>query len=503
MRRPGFVVLAVLCLFHGGTALVEAQGLYWDEPALFSPRSGSFPVSDYNGSLSAVVWQETTPSGEGGVIDVSLAVKQGRAGWITRNRAASYTYSGSEPAILSMTIDARGRILIAAAASATETDILISSDLGESFERRRLEMGSESSVAPRIVTRADGGYLLFVTRGRDQNLTLYYSRSDDGFSWTSFQPFITEQGRTFNFLPSHTSYNGREYVVYQSQVVSGDDMSFQLFIKSSGDNGRSWSSSARITGFRDPLVEGAGPEQFDNQRPHLSVQQNRLFVVWERRYRNQAPQIYGTYLGNDGSVAGVPDRINADDAYCNNPVAFELKGTTSVIWFDNSQGTNRIMLASRNSLGRWDRAADLSRGAGGEASFGRPVLSGDNLAVFWQSSRQNQNRIYSLAPDTTVARPQILARNFTPGGRTRNSTAIIGWTPPRAGAAIRGYAWSWSRRAGEEPPRQIMSAGPMAALEQNADEDGTWYFSLIAQDYTGNWSDPVGVSFIRDTTAPP
>ncbi|MDR1307298.1 MAG: SpoIIE family protein phosphatase [Treponema sp.] len=503
MRRPGFVFL-VLCLFRAGTALVEAQDLYWEDPAPFSPRSGSFPVSDYNGSLSVVAWQETTPSAAGGgVINVSLAVKQGRAGWITRNQVASYTYSGSEPAILSVTVDARGRILIAAAASATETDILISPDLGESFELRQLEMGSESSVAPRIVTRSDGGYLLFVTRGRDQNLTLYYARSDDGTSWSSFQPFITEQGRTFNFLPSHTSYNGREYVVYQSQVVSGDDMAFQLFIKSSGDNGRNWSSSNRITDFRDPVVEGAGPEQFDNQRPHLSVQQNQLFVVWERRYRNQAPQIYGTSLSNDGSAAGAQDRINADDAYCNNPVAFELKGTTSVIWFDNSQGTNRVMLASRNTFGRWDRAADLSRGAGGEASFGRPVLSGDNLAVFWQSSRQNQHRIYSLAPDTAVARPQILARNFTPGGRTRTSTAIIGWSPPRAGATIRGYAWSWSRRADEEPPRQIMSAVPMAALEQNADEDGTWYFSLIAQDYTGSWSDPVSVSFVRDTAAPP
>jgi serine phosphatase RsbU (regulator of sigma subunit) len=501
MKRPGFLLPAVLCFLCAGNA--GAQDLYWNDPVLFSPRSGSFPVSTYTGSLSVVAWQETTPSAEGGgVIDVSLALKQGRAGWITRNQVASYAYSGTEPAILSAAIDARGRILIAAAVSATATDILISSDLGQNFERHRLEMGSESSVAPRIVTRSDGGYLLFVTRGRDQNLTLYYARSDDGASWSSFQPFITEQGRTFNFLPSHVSYNGREYVVYQSQVVSGDDMSFQLFMKSSADNGRSWSSSTRITGFKDPVTEDAGPEQFDNQRPHLSVQQNRLFVVWERRYQNRAPQIYGTYLSNDGSVAG-PDKINADDAYCNNPVAFELKGTTSVVWFDNSQGANRIMLASRNSFGRWDRAADLSRGAGGEASFGRPVLFGDNLAVFWQSSRQNQNRIYSLAPDTTVAQPQILARNFTPGGRTRSSTAIIGWAPPRAAAAIRGYAWSWSRRADEEPPREIMSAGPMTALEQTADEDGTWYFSLIAQDYTGNWSDPATVSFIRDTTAPP
>ncbi|MDR2071980.1 MAG: signal protein, partial [Spirochaetaceae bacterium] len=417
----------VFLWFLLGLVPLFAQELYWEDPRLFSTQSGSFPVSAYRGDLSVVAWQETTRTDSGGQINISLAVKQGRAPWILRSQVAAYSYAGTEPAILSAAIDARGRILIAAAASGTETDILISSDLGETFDRYQLELGSESSVAPRIFTRSDGGYLLFVTRGTTrEGLSLYYSRSDDGITWTGFQSFVTEQGRNFNFLPSYVSFNGRDYVLYQSQVPGLADVgpTFQLFLKSSRDNGMSWSQSVRITGFRDFITPDANPDEFDNQRPHLSVQQGKLFAVWERRYQSQAPQIYGTHLNNDGSISGAPNKINVDNAYCNNPMAFTLKGNTMVVWFDNSQGSNRIMMASEDGSG-WSRGTDLSRGLGGDASFGRPVIVGDTLTIFWQSSRQGQDRIYSLSPDTSIGQPQILTRNFVSGRRTRNSTALI------------------------------------------------------------------------------
>ncbi|MDR2470882.1 MAG: SpoIIE family protein phosphatase [Treponema sp.] len=507
--RPG-AVFARLCpvlLFSLVQALAGAQTFYWADPGVFFPRNGSFPVSAYRGNLSAVVWQETTPGGEGGEISVNLAVKQGRGGsWIIRQGIASYTYSsatsGSEPAILSAAVDDRGRIIIAAAVSAAETEILITPDLGASFERVRLEMGSESSVAPRIFIRSDGGCLLFVTRGgARESLSLYYARSDDGIHWSAFQPFVGESGRLINFLPTHTSLNGREFVIFQSQI-EGEERTFQLYFKSSGDHGRTWTNSARITSFRDPVLADVPPDQMDNQRAHLSVQQGRLFAVWERRRQVRSPQIYGAYLSENGALAGAPWRINYNDAYCNNPLAVEIKGNTSVIWFDNSQGSsNRIMLSTLDQ-GGWSVGTDLSGGAGGEAAFGRPVLSGDNLSVFWQSTRGNQNRVYALEQDLSVIQPRLAARNFVPGRRTRGSSAVVGWQAPRS-VSIRGYAWSWSRSASAEPPREIMSASPVASLEQTVTEDGTWYFTLIAQDFSDAWSDPVRLVFIRDTTPPP
>jgi serine phosphatase RsbU (regulator of sigma subunit) len=40
-------------------------------------------------------------------------------------------------------------------------------------------------------------------------------------------------------------------------------------------------------------------------------------------------------------------------------------------------------------------------------------------------------------------------------------------------------------------------------LELDAPQDGPWYFSVIAQDFAGNWSRPARVEYIRDTTPPP
>jgi serine phosphatase RsbU (regulator of sigma subunit) len=40
-------------------------------------------------------------------------------------------------------------------------------------------------------------------------------------------------------------------------------------------------------------------------------------------------------------------------------------------------------------------------------------------------------------------------------------------------------------------------------MEMQAIEDGSWYFSVIAQDFAGNWSAPARIEYIRDTTPPP
>jgi serine phosphatase RsbU (regulator of sigma subunit) len=497
MKRLLFAAITIV-LFIAGT--LNAQGINWNTPRAFSSANGSFPVSAYNGGIAVVAWQETASAGTGLEITVHAAVKQGRGAWITRENIAKYSYSGAEPSMLSAAVDSKGRIVIAAAASGSTTDILLSSDLGVNFTKYTLQ--TENSVAPRVFARTDGGYLLFVSRGRSrESFSLYYSRSDNGAVWSNFQPFISEQSRNIIALPSHASFNGREYIIYQSQI-SGADLTFQLYLRSSGDNGRNWNNPVLITNFRDSSIQDSHPEQFDNQRAHLSVQQGKLFAVWERRYQNRSPQIYGTFLNNDGSLLGFPEQINFNEAYCNNPVAFQLRDTTAVVWFDNSQGggANRIMFSSQSSIG-WDRGIDISKGVGGDASFARPVVSADGLSVFWQTSRQNQNRIYALAPDNSVTQPAIIARNFVSGRKTRNSTAIVSWTAPVQGS-IRGYSWLWSKNPDDEPQRELMSHTILPSLEQAIEEDGTWYFSLIAQDYAGSWSIPVQVSYIRSTAGP-
>jgi hypothetical protein len=492
--------------------LPALSDFYWEEPELFSAGQGSFPVSASSPFFSALVWQEVSPNRNSGIaadglINIHLAVKEIGGTWQQRGMAGGpYAYSGTQPSILSMVIDNQGRIIIAAAASTNETEILISNDRGLSFSRNRVNMGSESSVAPRIAVRSDGGYLLFVTKGLAQTFSIYYARSDDALRWSPFEVFVRDTGLQLNFLPAHGSIGSRDFVFFQSFVGGGDTVpSFQLYIKTSDDGGATWSLARRFTTFQDPVMQTqAAADRFDNQRPFLARYGNSLFLVWERRFGTQSPQIYSAVIDAGGNIVGRVERVNRDEAYCNNPIAFVHENTPTVVWFDNSKGTDRIFLAQHNGID-WQNY-DLP-GVTGEASFGRPVIDRDGLFVFWQVTARNSSRIYVLAPDHSVASPRLQALNFTPSRRTGSERARVSWNTPFDTSGIFGFSYLWTQDAGAVPPKQVQIYNTSNAASQNMDltapEDGSWYFSIIAQDFAGNWSVPVKLEFIRDTTPPP
>jgi hypothetical protein len=491
-------------------ALGALTDLYWEPPAAFSGVSGSFPVSASRGDLSVVAWQEplAASSGdqEGLRIGVSLGVKISGEPWrILANVAGPYRYAGTEPAILSIALDKQDRIIIAAAVSTAQTEILVSEDRGQSFSSRRMDMGSENSVAPRIVVRSDGGYLLFVTRSLGESLSIYYSRSDDTRVWSPFMAFVEDPSLQLNFLPVHAALDSRDYVIFQS-IVSGRETvpAFQLFLKMSDDGGLTWTPSRRITSFRDPVSNtGADPEWFDNQRAHAVPWNGRIFLVWERRYGTGSPQIYSAALDREGILSGVAERVNRETAYCNNPVAFLYQGNPMVVWFDNRQRGNRIYLAQHNGVS-WLNY-DLS-GSSGEASFGRPIAGGNDLFVFWQNNSRDPGRIYALFPDTTAASPLLVAENFIPSGRGRGERIRVSWADPGDSSGIMGYSYLLSRLEDDSPPREIMienRGGETRLPDIYIPEDGSWYFSVISRDFAGNWSKPARVEYIRDTTPPP
>jgi hypothetical protein len=209
------ILLVLLALASPLSALSE---LYWEDPALFVPQSASFPVSAFNDRLAVMAWQEHRTSRQSLTeISISMAVKAPGQAWSKpRIVGDPYTYSGEEPSILSAAVDSRGRIILAVAASALETEIFISGDRGETWKRTRLNNGAAGSVAPRIYPLAGGGYLLFVTRGSGESLSIFTARSDDGERWTAFQPFVDEADLQLSFLHTHASLSGTEYVVFQS-----------------------------------------------------------------------------------------------------------------------------------------------------------------------------------------------------------------------------------------------------------------------------------------------
>lgn len=504
LRRTGALRDLVLCLVLAASApaVFGISDFYWEAPTTFSPGVARFPVAAVADGLAAVVWQESAPSGAGdaagGQVMVSIAVHAVGSSWtVRRNVAGPYHYSGSEPSMLSLAIDGRGRLLLAATASPSETELLLSDDRGATFKKIRVP--SEGLVSPRVYAAADGGYLLFATQGQDQSLSIFYSRSADGVSWTSFLPFVQDETLKLNFLPTHVAVGGEDFVVFQS-LSSGDRPSFQLYLKRSSDGGTTWTKAKLVTSFQDPFGgERAGPEFFDNQRPYLGVVQGALYLVWERKTSAGTPQIYMAQLDRDGRLVDQADRVSNGSAYCNNPVVFEYEGEPALAWFDNRRGQDRAYLAQRNGV-IWEDQ-DLS-GSAASASFVRPTPTADGLFVFWQAVYRGIPRLFILQPDRSVLAPTLRTVDFRDGVRIREDRATVAWSVPDDSSGIAGYSFSWSQDPAATPPERIMALYNETRATRIATDDGSWYFSIRAQDYAGNWSAPATVEFVRDTTPP-
>jgi len=501
-----FVFFSFFAVFN-----IAAQELYWEQAETFSPRTGKFPVSAYSNDFSVIAWQEVSPNRDtnitsGGLINIFLAVKESGKDWEQRGAVGGpYAFLGTEPSILNMIIDIKGRILIAAASGNSQGEILISEDKGRSFSKNIINLGVESSVAPRIFVRADGGYFLFITRGKSQSISIYYSRSDNGTNWSPFEFFTPENELSLNFLPAHSSIERKDIVFFQSLSIGTDSLTtYQLYYKTSEDGGRTWSDSRRFSTFTDPIVQNQPADNFDNQRAHLTKYGNNILLVWERRLSNRMPQIYSAVINSNVNITDRVERVNSVEAYCNNPIGFIYNNTPTVVWFDNRSGNSRIILAQRGDFS-WQN--HLISGVSTDASFARPVVSKDGVSIFWQTTVRDTGRIFILSPDHSVASPRITAVNFTPSNVNRSERARVSWNIPSDTSGILGFSWSWSQDQNTVPPEQVMiyNIGNTSNLnlENNATSDGNWYFSVRAHDYAGNWSEPARIIFNRKNTPPP
>jgi serine phosphatase RsbU (regulator of sigma subunit) len=512
-----------LLLFAGFLLLVSANifcadRIYWDSPVEFSPASGSFPQTAYGQGIAVVGWQEAVGTATSGQIYVSIAVNSqtNKGVWMRHERIAGpYRYVINEPSIFTLSVDRRGRVFVCIAASTNETEVLVSDEGGVNFESYTLNPGAvpapdgmnsseeiNESLAPRIFHMADNSAVMFALRSQGRSFTLYHARSTDGYTWAPFTPFVTESALQLNFLPAHAAIGGADYVVFQS-LISGalNRPSYQLYLKTSSDGGRTWSGARRITTFTDPFVENqTNPDGFNNERAHLSAFSGSLFLVWERRNGSGSPQIYGLTLNRDGSPAGIAERINSRVTYCNNPIALEFEGQRVVIWFDNRLGQNEAFMAVKDG-NTWQNT-ELSRFSE-SVIFVRPALAGSTFHVFWQEITGGANRIYILSSDESAAAAQLDAENFIPGKRVSSEIARISWKVPYDSSGIRGYSWVWGQDPEAVPPRTIMAPAQDTSVEGAATEDGAWYFALIVQDNADNWSETSKLTFIRDTTPPP
>lgn len=520
-----------LALVLSPRATAAPADFYWEAPARLSRGAGAYPQAIKSAGRVVAIWQENVPAGNTGTAWLSLA-SYGPEGTVRRDRFAgpfSYEAIGdkakgeqnlSAPVLFSADDDGNGKMIVTVSSGEQSVSVYQSDDGGLTIQPLTSIKFDVPVVAPRVYSKASGGWYLFVTRSQAftraqpgtaapvtyESLSIFYTHSENGKSWTPLAPFVSgEIGLDPNFLPSAASAKGSDVVVFQT-LSGGERPSFQLYSISSKDGGFTWSDPRRLTDFPDPVHrDRLKPNEFDNQRPNIARIGAALWVTWERRLLSGTTQIYAARVDENGAlVAGSPERITLGQGNCSEPRLYSIDdGKTAepaVAWFDDRRGSNRVFTAYRSGSLWTER--DISGRTGGAGTFGRAVYTQRGLYAFWQSGGGSASSVIGLVPDTSVRAPGSAAVDFTDGAPSRRSRASVQWNVPEDSSGILGFSYLWSRDPAEEPLKTVMALETFTRASFEATEDGDWYFSVRAQDYAGNWSPITRIRFIRDTTPP-
>lgn len=493
---------------------------YWENEQILVPRNARFPRAASTGEEIMVVWQEFNE--EEGTVSFFYRHSQDGARWSEPELITDrVNYYWEDPVGLITLLGGRdGRFHVAFPQDELNLGLYVREAGGEGFNLNRVISTSDTKLAPRLYEKSDGGLILFtmenlVGGGFDDRgdgdetaiqsfLQIIYIEEIDG-EWTDPALLVNREGLNWNFLPDFHSYQGRDYVVFQS-FETGIRSTWQLYIQSrtssTGTGGvGEWSDPIHLTD-RQELYQGELQDYiyFDNQRPHLSSNRDGLVLTWERHYTSLSPQITLARLDDEGRVRGDFEGVTSGFRYNANPRYFEYDGEDYVIWFDNRNG-NQVIMTSLDLA--YQGGVQMSRSVG-NSSYATPVIFKGDLFLFWENRLSDTHRYILLGPDKSVSMPRVTPVSYTLGVRSRKSLVTLNWSRPADSSGINAYRYSWDRNPDTDP--SLDGDNPLVyqprATTFTADEDGLWYFHVSARDNAGNWSDPRHVPYFRDTTPP-
>ncbi|MBN1410042.1 MAG: SpoIIE family protein phosphatase [Spirochaetales bacterium] len=480
------------------------QNIYWENPMALAGPNVRFPSVASGGELIAAVWQEFDYTGkDSGNIYLTLWTSSDAVHWKKKNRfLGPYFFAQKETQIFSLTVNEAGEIKIAVSVKEKEIKILRSLDGGETFSEASIT-ADVVVVSPRLFTVSRDQSLLFVTYGKEDALSIWYclfgkELFDGSAGQTVFGPFVTDDVLGFNFLPSHASFRGREYVVFQSRR-KGETTGFQLYVKTSGDGGRTWSDSRQVSDFPETIGgKRRDARDYFNQRPFIKSFGDKLVVVWERQYRAENPQIYYMELSDAGERLKY-ERVTTQNLTCYYPRVVVFRGTLYLIWFDNRRGEDHIIMGEKTGID-W-AAQDLSRNVSGSSQFAESIELKGFLYIFWQNKNAEKYNLYVLQPDQTVSAPSLTAVNFTNGRKANLEKIRIKWNTPGDSTGISGYKYVFNQEE-KFNPNALKDVHTGNGIELEVPRDGMYTFYLVSTDYAGNTSEPVSLRYIKDGTPP-
>jgi hypothetical protein len=495
------LLVAVPALF------LPAADYYWENPVNIRTGSSYYPqfVSSTEQGYILTAWQEYS-SDDPELVSIRGAYSRDGLNWSEpQDLIPEFRYvSEDNVSLFSLSRDREGNPILAMTASEQEIAIYRMNSPGMAMERISVLETEYTSVVPRIFRRADGSLILFMTgrvvlgNGTDA-LSIYASLSESGSRWTLPEHFIEDDELKQNFLPFYSFDGSREYVVFQS-LFTGVRNSYQIYLKSKELDDSAWDSEVQITSF-DEFRGGENYEfaQFDNQRPHMAVEDGRVHLVWERRLGREQPQIYYGVFDAEGRSLEELEQVSRGSYFTAAPRVMRENDETLVLWFDNRSG-NQVVMAQRRGVFWQERRLSLMPG---DSTYARWIRFNDDFYILWENLRNEERNITILAPDRTAPVPIVRTVNFTDRGRQADDRAILSWRRPEDSSGVLGFSYVWDNNPDTEPDRDDDLLDLRERTQTfRANEDGAWYFHIALVDYAGNWSETRHIRITRDTVAP-
>lgn len=475
--------------------LAHADKFYWEVPNVLSPRNSRFLNSASGENIYAAVWQEVLPySNRAGGITYISAAFYADGEWSVHDRISpAIRYETDIPSIATVTVGHDGTILIAVLKDIHTITIYKSIDKGYTFSQNDIMLNGSDFITPYLSTASDGGYLLFISRGKDEKFSFLLSRSSDGIEWSGFSEFISENAGDRIFLLTHAGAFSRDIIVFQSLEMEKDRSSYQLYSAFSSNGGKTFSEPKKIT----------SGQEYQNQRPHIcAIPENEEFlIVWESSKIGSASEnsfINAAVLDKKGFLVSKIKEVFKDGGKSFNPVITLLNGSPYICWTHEYNGLGNIFIKEHSSS-----AIPIKiRTAAGSVLFARPYSIDGALEIIWQEG-SDKKQIMHIKPDHSIKKPALTAVEF---GRNKTSAGrklAVKIKFPHDSSGIAGYSYVWSKDAPpEDVPNEIQKLTEESTLYYEPEEDGRWYVGVKIADYAGNWS-PMSVIACELDTIPP
>jgi hypothetical protein len=226
----------------------------------------------------------------------------------------------------------------------------------------------------------------------------------EGLLWSSDIRLTTTANNSYS--PKVAAVNGLAHVVWSEKI---SDSNYEIFYKSSSDDGATWSASNQISST-----------PYESTHPSIGVVGSYVYIIWSDYLQGPTYWQKGIVFvssSNSGATWNSPVNLELSSTGAYEPVLAADSNSIYVCWTDFRDGVSRIYFkVSTNNGATWGSDMAIST-LGVAATHSSITASGGTLNIVW------------TAPDPTTGYSAVWSTRSTNGGQSFSTPVKLSTSP--------------------------------------------------------------------------